>query len=61
MTNVEKSLVRTFALFPKHVIFTPRYERSLQGIGVGRFRILGVGGQGLKYWRGQGGPNSQIA
>ena len=28
-------------------------------IGVGRFRILG--GQGLEYWRGQGGPNSQHA
>ena len=30
-------------------------------IGVGRFRILGVGGQGLEYWWGQGGPNSQQA
>ena len=32
-------------------------------IGVGRFRILG-GGQGLEYWRGQGGwggANSQQA
>ena len=29
-------------------------------IGVGRFRILG-GGQGLEYWGGQGGPNSQQA
>ena len=28
-------------------------------IGVGRFRILG--GQGLEYWGGQGGPNSQQA
>ena len=28
-------------------------------IGVGSFRILG--GQGLEYWRGQGGPNSQQA
>ena len=28
-------------------------------IGVGRFRILG--GQGLKYWGCQGGPNSQLA
>ena len=32
-------------------------------IGVGRFRILGGGGQGLKYWGvgGQGGPNYQQA
>ena len=29
-------------------------------IGEGRFRILG-GGQGLEYWWGQGGPNSQQA
>ena len=30
-------------------------------IGVGRFRILGGGGQGLEYCGGggQGGPNSQ--
>ena len=28
-------------------------------IGVGRFRILE--GQGLEYWEGQGGPNSQQA
>ena len=28
-------------------------------IGVGRFRILG--GQGLEFWGGQGGPNSQQA
>ena len=28
-------------------------------IGVGRFRILG--GQGLEYWGGQGGQNSQQA
>ena len=28
-------------------------------IGDGRSRILG--GQGLEYWRGQGGPNSQQA
>ena len=28
-------------------------------IGVGRFRILG--GQGLEYWGGKGGPNSQQA
>ena len=28
-------------------------------IGVGRFSILG--GQGLEYWGGQGGPNSQQA
>ena len=40
-------------------------------IGVGRFRIFGGGGgggggeggrgQGLEYWWGQGGPNSQQA
>ena len=31
-------------------------------IGVGRFRILGEGGQGLEYWEGQGGgPSSQQA
>ena len=29
-------------------------------IGVGWFRMLG-GGQGLEYWGGQGGPNSQQA
>ena len=32
---------------------------DLSNIGVGRFRILG--GQGLEYWGGQGGPNSQQA
>ena len=32
---------------------------NVKVIGVGRFRILG--GQGLEYWRGQGGPNSQQA
>ena len=29
-------------------------------IGIGRFRIF-WGGQGLEYWGGQGGPNSQQA
>ena len=37
------------------------YRRSLSysgsSTGVGRFRILG--GQGLEYWGGLGGPNSQ--
>ena len=28
-------------------------------IGVGRFRIFGVGGQDLDYWGAKGGPNSQ--
>ena len=30
-------------------------------VGVGRFRVLGGEGQGLEYWGGQGGPNSQQA
>ena len=34
-------------------------------MGVGRFKILGGGGggggQGLDYWEGQGGANSQQA
>ena len=33
--------------------------KTVMVIGVGRFRILG--GQGLEYWGGQGGPNSQQA
>ena len=34
----------------------------LPHIGIGRFRIFGGGGgQGLEYWGGQGGPNSQQA
>ena len=30
-------------------------------IGIGRFRILGGGGQGLEYRRAKGGTNSQQA
>ena len=30
-------------------------------MGVGRFRILGAGGQGLKYWGAKRGSNSQQA
>ena len=40
------------------------YEMEVTSyIGIGRFRILGGGGggQGLEYWGGQGGPNSQQA
>ena len=33
----------------------------LRFIGVGGFRILWGGGQGLEYWGGQGGPNSHQA
>ena len=37
-----------------------RSHIGVNAIGVGRFRILGVG-QGLEYWEGQGGANSQQA
>ena len=40
-------------------------QKQFKPIRVGRFRILGGGGgggdQGLEYWGGQGGPNSQQA
>ena len=46
-------------------ISTPVVEKlraSYLCIGVGRFRILGGGGgQGLEYWGGARGPNSQQA
>ena len=32
-----------------------------QSIGVGRLRIFGGGRQGLEYWDGRGGANSQQA
>ena len=35
------------------------YKKKNLNIGVGRFRILGGGGQGLEYWGANGGPISQ--
>ena len=37
------------------------HAKTSISIGVGRFRILGGGGQGLEILRGKGGPNSQQA
>ena len=46
-----------FCDFIQVYVFTTNHH--LNGIGVERFRILG--GQGLEYWGGKGGPNSQQA
>ena len=55
-------------LLKEHILYFKRRPFLRGGIiendtfiGVGRFRILGGGGQGLEYWGGQWGPNSQQA
>ena len=45
-----------YVIYNFFVIYSQSYNTYslLERIGVGRFRILGVGGQGLEYWGGGG-------
>ena len=53
LASTSSRLQETLPLLSRH------QTGSSLSIGVGRFTILG--GQGLEYWGGQGGPNSQQA
>ena len=64
MVGFNASLKSVPPPFPS-ILNPPTTLINVELIGVGRFRIMGGGGggQGLEYWRGQGGggANSQQA